>query len=212
MDKKKFILYATPLIIILFILFDSYGQTEKTSTFFPFETNVKTADSYNILRNHAINAGDEYLSSDNECSVYSAVVDVNEGNGIMTLACYIDGTTSLLYSSGGVLGLGQQEEFRNATIGFLNYASEVLDELAVVQAYGIPEEMSVIEPYGFPSEGHQMMYFITSTGVYLNMDFSTPDPGSKGKNIDKLNSLYYEIMDQIYNSELFLAYTSELEI
>ena len=206
-DKHKIILYALVPLFIFLILFKLNDGTQ-TDKNFALDPNFKANETYMSLRNLALNAKYDNPSSEDESCVYSAVVDIRKGNEVVTLACYMDGTTSLLFSSGGgILGLGQKyEEIQNATIAFLNYASEVVDETTVLEASGFPDAAAAIQAMGlFPNEGHQIMYIISSKGITVDLDFETTISGSKSERINVLNLMYQEIMRLIFNTDTYLT-------
>lgn len=62
-------------------------------------------------------------------TVYAALIDMDTGRrATASLACIIDGTTSLYYSNGGgMIGIGHRHEaVKNAAISFLRSAEQVL--------------------------------------------------------------------------------------
>ena len=119
-------------------------------------------------------------------TTFAAVVDMDMGNAIATLACIADGTTSLYFSNGGgQLGLGQADEnIYTAAISFLRSADQVL------------EKMEKAEEYPLPQNGKHIVYLKTPDGVYKQeLNMKTVDEESR--EIRFLNFLYQNVLAKI---------------
>ena len=118
--------------------------------------------------------------------IYAAIVDMDLGKAIATLACFLDGTTSLYFSNGGgELGLGQaREEVRNATVAFLRSSEQVLDK------------MEVTTDFPLPTEGKHAVYLISECAIYkYEIDLQVLE--SESKEIQFLFFLYQNVLNKI---------------
>jgi hypothetical protein len=118
--------------------------------------------------------------------IYAAIVDMDMGKAIATLACFIDGTTSLYFSNGGgELGLGQaHEEVRNATVAFLRSSEQILDNIEVANDFALPVE------------GKHSVYLISENIIYkYEIDLKTIE--SESKEINFLFFLYNNVLNKI---------------
>lgn len=129
---------------------------------------------------------DDLRSMTNGHPVYGAVVDIDRGNAIATLACAVDGTTSLYFSTGGAqMGIGQaDEEVRKATIAFLYSSDQILDKLEVA------------EDYSLPKDNKHIVYLLTEDKIYKK-EYNMGEIGSASKEMKFLNFLYQNVLLQI---------------
>ena len=128
----------------------------------------------------------ELQGKSQEHPVYAAVVDMDMGKAIVTLACVADGTTSLYFSNGGgQLGLGQaDEEIRRASVAFLRSAEQVLNI------------MEKVDEYPFPQNKKHIVYLVTAEGVYKQeLDMSKINDEVREKQF--LNFLYQNVLTKI---------------
>lgn len=142
-------------------------------------------EAYIALRQLAFDAANE----NNDNTVASVVVDMDVDGGVATLACYCDGSTSLLFSTGGfMLGLGQEYEgIKTATLELITYAEQVQTHLTPTASFEAPPT------------GHQIVYVVTDSGVFMH-DYDMIRVESD--ELSHLNELYQRV---IY---LVQAYTS----
>jgi hypothetical protein len=118
--------------------------------------------------------------------VYASIVDMDLGNGIVTLACVADGTTSLYFSSGGgQLGLGQAHEaVRSATTAFLSSSEQVLDKLTPTKVFPLPTHKK------------HMVYLITEQNIY-SQEFDMEKVDTYPRELQFLNFLYQNVISKI---------------
>jgi|LSQX01.2.fsa_nt_gb hypothetical protein len=101
----------------------------------------KIKKSYIALRNLILNLKPSELSSElKEHFVTAALVDMDMGDVIISLACAADGTTSLYYSAGGgKIGLGHKyENVRKASLEFLYYSGQLFGSMHTTIRYPLP--------------------------------------------------------------------------
>ncbi len=124
----------------------------------------KINKSYKGLRNLILSLKPCELSiQTKEHSVIAALVDMDMGSVIISLACAQDGTTSLYYSTGGgKIGLGHKHEnIRKATLEFLYYSGRLIGSIPKATRYPLPRNKM------------HYVYLITADNVFsisLNMD------------------------------------------
>lgn len=118
--------------------------------------------------------------------VYAAIVDMDMGNAIISLACVADGTTSLYYSTGGgQIGLGHANEaVRNAARAFLFSSEQVLDKLVPTKVYPLP------------TNDKHIVYLITEKNVYMH-EFEMEKLDTTPREIQFLNFLYQNVLSKI---------------
>ena len=93
-----------------------------------------------------------------EYTVYAALVDIDAGDHVKTLACFADGTTSLYLSTGGSVTALQKEhaDIATATQALLKGAGERLDATLWVAQTDL----------ALPGRGKDMVYLATDKGIY----------------------------------------------
>ncbi len=127
---------------------------------------------YNPMRNMAFNIKPEDLgvTLDSDDQVYGSIIDMNTGNGIATMVCFIDGTASLYFSSGGgIIGSGQYENVRKAVGSYLISIHQVLPILRVTEDYNY-----------IPQDNHHIFYLFTLNGKYtIDIDIKNIDTNEK---------------------------------
>ena len=74
--------------------------------------------------------------------VYAAVADIPAGGGVATLVCFIDGTVSVYFDSGGgIFGSCQEhEEIKNAGITLMLSSAQALEFLEEADNFDLPED------------------------------------------------------------------------
>ena len=129
----------------------------------------------------------------NDHLVYAAIIDIDRGNAIATLACVADGTTSLYYSTGGVqMGIGHgDKEVRSATIAFLHSSEQVLDKLAETREFPLPKDQKHI------------VYLITENKIY-KQEFDMDKMDNISKELKFLNFLYQVVLMKIVKYNKFV--------
>lgn len=152
------------------------------------------AETYNGFRKLALNAKDSTALKVNpalsEMPVYSAIIDYCvDGTEVMTLLCYIDGTTSMFYSTGGgFIGLGTKYSIKGATLSFLAYSSVTLSEMERADTFEPPIR-----------EGQLTFYIITKDGVFKKeIDASERDTVSE--NIEHLIGKYDDLVSIVMSN------------
>jgi hypothetical protein len=109
-------------------------------------------------RNIALNVNPTLLKlqiPDDEILVYGVVLDLDMGEGFMTLACYITGAANLLFSSGGgIRGGGKNPAIGEAGVAFVTSAQEYL-------IFAKP----VVAPLP-PAKGHAQFFLLTNKGKF----------------------------------------------
>ena len=118
--------------------------------------------------------------------VFAAVVDMDMGDAIVSLASIADGTTSLYFSNGGgQLGLGQADKnIRTAALAFLRSADQILSTMPKTAEYPLPQN------------GAHIVYLKTSNGIY-KQEINIKTINTAPKEIRFLNFLYQNILTKI---------------
>ena len=118
--------------------------------------------------------------------IYAAIVDMDMDKAVATLACFIDGTTSLYFSNGGgQLGLGQaHEEVRNATVAFLRSSEQILDK------------MEIATDFSLPANNNHIVYLVSENSIYkYEIDLDMLESASR--EINFLFFLYQNVLNKI---------------
>ena len=124
--------------------------------------------------------------------IYAALVDMDMGEAIVSLACVADGTASLYYSTGGgQLGLGQaSEDVYKATIAFLHSAEQILDKLTPVYEFPLPKNK------------RHIVYLVAVNGIFMQ-ELAMEEMGGVPKELQFLQFLYQNVLYKIgeYNKQ-----------
>ena len=141
---------------------------------------------YSPMRNMAFNVKPEDIGVilDNDEQVYGSIVDMGMGGGVATMVCFIDGTASLYFSSGGgIIGAGQHESVQKAVASYLVSIHQVLPITKATEDFN-----------AVPEEDHHIFYLFTRTGKYT-IDIDTNDIKTKETNF--LFSLSQMVLTEI---------------
>ena len=102
---------------------------------------------YERERNIALNITPNILKlniPDDETLVYGVVMDMDIGEGFMTLACYITGAANLHFSSGsGIRGGGKNPSVGEAGVEFVTGAQEFLELAKGITFVPVPVERTI---------------------------------------------------------------------
>jgi hypothetical protein len=99
-----------------------------------------------------------------------------KGGGAYSLVVLADGTTSLYFSTGaGVIGAGQHEQVRKASMHFLAGANHYLSEAKAATSHPLP------------STGQVAFYFLSYKGLF---SYTAPEQ-NLGEGGDKLSKLFH---------------------
>ncbi len=72
--------------------------------------------------------------------VFGIVMDMSVSNALVTLVAFVDGTSSLYFGTGGgVIGAGEHEPVRRASVDLLSQAQHDLSRFAPVTEYPLPQ-------------------------------------------------------------------------
>lgn len=120
-------------------------------------------------------------------SLIGVLMEYGHKDAVITLVSIADGTVSLYFSNGGgMIGLGEYESVRKASIDFLSFAGQFMSNAAPTTNYP------------FPSKGYITFYFITNNGIL----FSTAKENDLGNNKLPLSSLFLKGNDVITQARL----------
>jgi hypothetical protein len=112
-------------------------------------------DAYLGLRDLALNARPEEIGVTGGSPVYGALLEIDMGDAVITLACFSTGDASLYYSNGGGM------------VGGIAIPSVRAEALRMVSAYG--DDVSLLAPVGLselPTDGHASFVALTPSGTY----------------------------------------------
>lgn len=125
---------------------DSYNQKDDEYTYSSMRKLAFTFKPEDM----DINMGNDY-------QVYGAVVDMGvDANKIVTMICFIDGTTSLYFSEGGgIIGAGRHESVKNAVSTFLENSFLALP---------VTKHADNIDR--LPAENQHTFYLFTKAGIF----------------------------------------------
>lgn len=147
----------------------------------------KDNNPYVGLRNLALNISPDELGVklDKDDQVYGAVVDMDINGNVATMACLIDGTASLYFSTGGgILGSGQHESVHKAVVSYLVSIHQVLHIMNLTNNFDAK-----------PQPNHHVFYLLTRTGVYM-FDLDINDD-NKSKEAQYLFALSQMVLNEI---------------
>lgn len=157
-----------------------------------FGKRNKISNEYIDLRQQLLNSKPtiEVRNNMNGHPVYAAIVDMEIGNDIVSLACFVDGTTSLYYSKGGgQLGLGQAyNTVRTATIAFLHSSEQILDKLSISKTFPLP------------TKNKNIVYLVTENAIYSQV-FDMSKLNSYPNDLKFLDFLYQNVIRAIREAQ-----------
>jgi len=140
--------------VAIFLLFSLKKKQAKT----PVSAEPK-GTFYERERNIALNITPSLLKlaiPEDEILVYGVVVDMDMGEGFMSLACYITGAANLHFSAGsGIRGGGRNPNVGEAGVELVTDAQDFL-------AFATP--VKVLLP---PSKKTVQFFFLTNKGKYF---------------------------------------------
>ncbi len=143
------------LPVAAFLLFRVWKKRAKTPVPAVAEAKVPI---YERERNIALNVNPTLLKlqiPEDELLVYGVILDLDMGEGFMTLACYITGAANLLFSSGGgIRGGGKNPAIGEAGVEFVTDAQEFL-------IFAKP----VVAPLP-PAKGYAQFFLLTNKGKF----------------------------------------------
>jgi hypothetical protein len=115
-------------------------------------------------------------------NVWGILMEVGFPNGVVTLLCLAEGTTSLYFGSGGgILGTGNLEAIAQVSQAFLTEAEGFLPQMAATNAYPLP------------LVGRVRFYALTFAGVFT----SEKDEAELGQGVHGFSALFSRGQDVI---------------
>ena len=119
-------------------------------------TQYKTADIYRDLRQQvfAIDPSKIGVNPSASNSVWGVVMETGYPEAVVTLVTLADGTVSLYFNGGGIIGVGQHEGPRKASTEFLTLSNQFLGQASPTKTFPLP------------LEGSTRFYFLTSGGIF----------------------------------------------
>ena len=111
-------------------------------------------DAYLGLRDLALSFRPEDIGVTGGSSVYGALLEIDMGDAVITLACFSTGDASLYYSNGGGM------------VGGIAMPAVRAEALRMVSAYG--DDVSLLAPVGLselPTDGHASFVALTASGA-----------------------------------------------
>ena len=152
-------LYIAIALLHIGVLIYLWVKKKKDAAKKSDENKEQKGTFYERERNIALNINPTLLKlkiPEDEILVYGMVMDMDMGDGFMTLACYITGAANLLFSSGGgIKGGGRNPRVGEAGVEFVTDAQEFLYSTAPIKAPLLP------------SKGIIQFYFLTNKGKYF---------------------------------------------
>jgi hypothetical protein len=118
-------------------------------------------DVYRDLRRRALHVttADLGLEPDPRAPIHAVIMETGDQGTVSTFACFLDGTVSLYFSTGGgVVGGGQHERVRSACFEMLSITNEYAQEFI--------GECQRVSTFALPGEGEVFFYLVTNDGVY----------------------------------------------
>jgi len=146
----------------------------------------KTADIYHNLRQQvfAIEPSKIGVNPSASNSVWGVVMETGHPEGVVTLVALADGTVSLYFSNGGgIIGVGQHEGPRKASMEFLALSKQFLSQASPTKTYPLPPE------------GNTRFYFLTASGI-LTTESKEDDLGNNHLPLSPLFHKAHEVIAQ----------------
>lgn len=146
---------------------------------------LETPDIYNELRQQVLSVKAETIlgsHSDKSDSVYGLLMETGYPEAVVTLVAMADGTVSLYFSNGGgIIGMGEHAEPRQACEQLLSAVPQFL------------QEFNPSNDYPLPDQGYVTFYILTTTG---NL-FLTAEETELGNNKHSLSPLFHKAQNLI---------------
>ena len=146
------------------------------------KTEMKqTADnSFNDLRNMALAMTPEQLNlrlPNDKTKVYGVVMDWDLGEGVATLVAFQTGDASFYLSSGGgVIGGGQHDNVKRATVAYVDKAQTYLSKTTKTETTSLPDKDGI------------KFYLLTNNGKFIAQE--------QMKNIENNSSAWLELFEE----------------
>ena len=115
------------------------------------------ADVYGGLRQQilALHPSEIGLDSSSGKNVWAVLMETGYDDVVVTLVAIADGTVSLYFSNGGgMIGLGENEEVKNASDDLIGSAENYLEHAELTDSFPLPRR------------GNARFYFLTFDGIY----------------------------------------------
>ena len=156
----------------------------------PIESNTidyEPAEAFLDLRNLALSLQPENLNLPADHTEPIAILmETGYEDAAVTLACVVEGSTSLYFSNGGgVIGAGEHESVRKATFELFE---------------GLPAYLQHFEPVSdtpLPLQGKVTFYVITADGIKSSGPINEDDLGYQRHNLAPLFILAHEVLAQV---------------
>jgi hypothetical protein len=158
-DMKKGIVMAAILSLLVGLF-----ACNKTPT-----SEYKVADIYRDLRQQAFTIAPSNIgiSPASQDQVWAVIMETGYREAVATLVAIADGTVSLYFSNGGgMIGIGQHEGPRMASMELLSSSK------------GFLKQTSLTKTFPLPIRGKTRFYFLTDEGVRTTAEFDEEDLGN----------------------------------
>jgi hypothetical protein len=149
----------------------------------------KVADVYRDLRRQVLTTSPAKIgiSPGSPDEVWAVMMETGYPEAVVTLVALADGTVSLYFSNGGgIIGVGQHEGPRKASMGLLSSSQDFLKQATLTKAFPLP------------SIGKTRFYFLTLQGV-RTVEFKEDDLGN---NKLQLSPLFYKAQEVITQARI----------
>lgn len=140
-------------------------------------SSYKVADIYTGMRQQVIELDEKRMGDLKDRPIWAVLMETGHQDAAVTLLAAADGAASLYFSNGGgIIGAGEHENVRPASLGLVKVAEEFL------------KDMTRVEKCPLPTQGITIFYVITPKGIFT-YQAKEKDLGEKR---DKLSKLFYQ--------------------
>jgi hypothetical protein len=137
----------------------------------------KVAEIYQDLRQQlfTLTPSKIGISPDSPDQVLAVMMETGYQEAVATLVAIADGTVSLYFSnSGGMIGIGQHEGPRKASMALLSFSREFLKQASLTKSFPLP------------NRGKTRFYFLTYGGVRSTPEFDEKELGNGNSSLSPL--------------------------
>jgi hypothetical protein len=158
-------------ICVCLILFSSMviscAQEPKVGNFYE-----QPAEIFIDLRNRVLKASPEDFGIEVSSAIepWAILMDMGLSEGVVTLVCLKDGSTSLYFSNGGgIIGGGEHKNVNNAAKNFVKFSKDFIPLMEKVTTY----PLLILSKVRF--------YIITKSGIFSSKLFDESELGDNNK-------------------------------
>lgn len=147
----------------------------------------KIAEIYTGMREQVLKLDEKQIGVLKDKPVWAVLMETGYPEAAATLVAIADGSASMYFSNGGgMIGAGEHENVRSASMGLVKIAGDFLKEMKKVEVF------PTVKP------GDTTFYVVTPKGVFTY----TAKEDDLGEKRDRLSKLFYQGQELITQMRL----------